>query len=90
MGKKKKDEEFDDLLDAFREAVSLEETRYYYMKLQLFLDHYEESRAVFQSTDKMEKKNYEPLLQGMMEATSKKEVDYYEAEIQHLLDVKKT
>ncbi|MYL18489.1 hypothetical protein GLW04_01230 [Halobacillus litoralis] len=90
MGKKKKDEEFDDLLDAFREAGSLEETRYYYMKLQRFLDHYEESRAVFQSTDQTEKKDYEPLLQGMMDATSKKEVDYYEHEIHQLLDVKKS
>ncbi len=79
MMNEKEKEAYDDLMKSFKKAQSIEESRHYFVEIQLYLDNLESTRE--QSITEPQLKEYRRLRRKLVDADSKKEVRYYEEQI---------
>ncbi|WP_406944094.1 hypothetical protein ACJA3J_11895 [Halobacillus sp. SY10] len=84
MMNEKEKETYDDLMKSLKNAVSIEESRYYFGEIQMYLDN-------LQSTDELpitkpQLEEYQQLRKDLVDSTSKKEVKYYEDQIHEWLN----
>ncbi|MYL71803.1 hypothetical protein GLW00_13130 [Halobacillus litoralis] len=77
-------ETYDNLIHSFKNAVSIEESRYYFGEIQLYLDNLQSADE--HSITKPQLEEYQRLRKELIEATSKKEVRYYEDQIHEWLN----
>ncbi|GEN54892.1 hypothetical protein [Halobacillus faecis] len=83
MNEKEK-ETYDDLMNSFKNAESIEESRHYFFEIQLYLDNLESTKEP--SPTKAQMEEYQQIRKKLVGATSKKEVRYYEDQIHEWLN----
>ncbi|MGR9049805.1 hypothetical protein ACQ4XT_14370 [Halobacillus faecis] len=77
-------ETYDDLMNAFKNAQSIEETRFYFVEIQQYLDNLQSTNEL--SITKRQLEEYQRLRKELVDSTSKKEVRYYEDQIHEWLN----
>ncbi|WLR46638.1 hypothetical protein LC065_13795 [Halobacillus litoralis] len=77
-------ETYDDLMNSFKNAQSIEETRYYFVEIQQYLDNLQSTNEL--SITKRQLEEYQRLRKELIDSTSKKEVRYYEDQIHEWLN----
>ncbi|MBX0356110.1 hypothetical protein [Halobacillus sp. Nhm2S1] len=83
MSEKEK-ETYDELMNSFKNAESIEEIRHYFVEIQLYLDNLGSTKDP--SATKPQLEDYQQLRKRFVDATSKKEVRYYEDQIHEWLN----
>ncbi|MBA2176301.1 hypothetical protein H0266_15490 [Halobacillus locisalis] len=76
-------ETYDDLMNSFKNAQSIEESRHYFVEIQRYLD---KSPTNELSITKPQWEEYHQLRKELLDSTSKKEVRYYEDQIHEWLN----
>lgn len=77
-------ETYDDLMNSFKNAQSIEESRHYFVEIQLYLDNLQSTNEL--SITKPQLEEYQRLRKELVDSTSKKEVRYYEDQIHEWLN----
>lgn len=77
-------ETYDDLMNSFKNAESIEESRYYFVEIQRYLDNLQSTNEL--SITKAQLEEYQRLRKELLDSTSKKEVSYYEGQIHEWLN----
>ncbi|KHE72997.1 hypothetical protein [Halobacillus sp. BBL2006] len=80
-------EKFDQLMSSFRQANSIDETRYYFDLIQEFLNTLQVEKGMLSSKMSAEElKKFESLKQQMLNAHDTKEVTHFEKQMHELID----
>ncbi|SFJ28233.1 hypothetical protein SAMN04487936_101520 [Halobacillus dabanensis] len=75
---------YEDLMNSFKNAESIEEIRYYFFEIQLYLDNLPSTNGLSIPTSQLEE--YQRLRKGLLDSTSVREVSYYEGQIHEWLN----
>ncbi|REJ09033.1 hypothetical protein [Halobacillus trueperi] len=84
MMNEKEKETYDDLMNSFKNAESIEESRYYFGEIQMYLDNLQSTNELPITKPQLEE--YQQLRKDLVDSTSKKEVRYYEDQIHEWLN----
>lgn len=79
----KQKQTYDHLMEAFKNAESIEESRYYFAEIQLYLDDLQSINK--SSLQEARLQEYHQLKKQLLESTTKREVLFYEERIHECL-----